>query len=116
MEEITYITKEEMVKKVTSIPYDYPKLFSVVFVKKDGSERHMTCRRGVQSRSRGVQDGNDKPYAPAYNFSEKGLVSVFDVNKEKEITGEDKKGAYRCFSASSVTQLKLEGVVYQVKE
>ena len=105
-----------MVDIISNIPYNYPHIFSVVFTKKDGSLRHMTCRRGVISRSKGVAAGNDKPFAPSYNFTEKRLLSVFDVNKEKEITGEDKKGAYRSVNWDTVCQIKIEGTTYRTSE
>lgn len=50
------------------------KFFKAVFLKKDGTLREMTCRFGVKKHLK----GGEKPY----NAEEKGLWTVFDVEKK----------------------------------
>lgn len=47
------------------------KFFSVDFTKRDGSERHMTCRTGVSKHVTGE--------GLKFNPEEKGLIGVFDT-------------------------------------
>lgn len=65
------------------------KFFSVVFVKKDGSVREMTCRLGVVKHLRGGERTLPKDY-----------IVAFDVNA-------DEKGAYRAINPDTV--LKVNG-------
>jgi len=72
--------------------------FSVKFVKKDGSIRKMTCRKGVK---KGLTGGGAK-----YNPVEKGLISVYDVAK----------GAYRTVNFDTLLEFKLGGLSYKVNK
>lgn len=71
------------------------KFFSCTFVKRTtGEKRRMICRLGVKSRLRGGEK--------AYVDEEKGLLSVFDTEKDD----------YRCIPCENVTDITLEGVSY----
>jgi hypothetical protein len=65
---------------------------SVVFVKKDGTERSMLCRLGVTKHLKG---GESKLNADQY-------LTVFDVQKE----------AYRAINKETILSVKLAGTTY----
>jgi len=67
-------------------------IFSAVFIKKDGSERKMNCRRGVKKG----QAGGTLNYNPA-NF---GLISVFDMQLCKT-----PEKAYRMLNVKTTTEI-----------
>ncbi len=71
------------------------KVFSVVFTKKDGSEREMTCRLGVKKHLKGGE--------LAYDPKEYDLVSVFDMSAE----------GYRMVNMATLRQIKVDGEAYQ---
>jgi len=66
-------------------------IFSVTFIKKDGSERTMVARLHVK---KGV---NGK--GMAYNPVEKGLLPVWDMQKN----------GFRMINLKTVTELKIKG-------
>lgn len=68
------------------------KIFSVEFVKKDGSNRKMVCRTGVKKGTSGV--------GMKYNPIEKGLLPVFDMQK----------GAFRMINLKTITKLTIMGL------
>ena len=70
--------------------------FSVVFVKKDGSDRHMVCRKGV---SKGVNGSGLK-----YNPKQYGLICVRDVQKK----------AHRMISIDTIKTIQIKGDQYTV--
>lgn len=73
------------------------KIFSVVFKKRgDGSMRKMVCRTGVRKHLRG---GDAR-----YNFSEKGLISVFDIQKKD----------YRTISTESIVEVKIDKQTFTI--
>ncbi len=74
------------------------RFFSVKFVKKDGSIRKMTCRKGVR---KGLSGGGAK-----YNPVERGLLAVYDVQK----------GAYRSLNFDTLQEFKLGGISYKVNK
>jgi hypothetical protein len=76
------------------------KIFTVTFVKKDGSERTMNARLGVTVYLRGGQ--------LAYDAESKGLLPVFDM----QIGGE--KG-YRIINLNTILSLKIGGNTYTVQ-
>jgi hypothetical protein len=72
------------------------KIFSAVFVKKDGEKRLMTCRRGVYKHSKGI--------GLKFNPDDRGLVNVFDMQKK----------AYRFININTLEGLKLGGKKYEI--
>lgn len=70
-------------------------IFSVTFEKRSGGTRTMVCRRGVTKHLKGG--------VSAYSFSDKGLVSVYDVQK----------CGYRCFGIESVISIRANGKEYK---
>ncbi len=72
------------------------KIFSAVFTKKDGSDRVMVCRFGVQKGVKGV--------GMAYEPHAYGLVTVFDIQKEE----------FRHINISTVRSLTVSGEQYEV--
>ena len=81
------------------INQQHGKLFSVVFVKRTtGETREMLCRQGVKKHLSPSGKG------PAYNFSDKGLIPVFDMQKE----------AYRSIPKEGITKIMIHGKWYKV--
>ena len=76
------------------------KIFTVVFIKKDGSERTMNARLGVKVYLRGGQ--------LAYDAESKGLLPVYDM----QISGEN---AYRMINLNTILSLKIGGNTYTVQ-
>lgn len=73
-------------------------IFSVKFIKRDGSVREMQARLGVTSRLKGGQK--------AYDDSEKNILTVFDMNKE----------GYRAIKIETIIEIKAHGqVIYSRK-
>ena len=70
------------------------KIFSVEFIKKDGSIRKMTARLGVVNHLRG---GN-----LAYNAEAKNLLPVFDMEKFE----------YRMINVSTIRKIKIKSKVF----
>ena len=73
-------------------------IYSVSFIKKDGTIRIMNARRGVKKGVKGV--------GMSYNPTEKDLVVVFDMQKE----------AFRMINAETILEIKAEKKVYTFKE
>ena len=63
-------------------------IFTVEFIKKDGSLRVMNCRLGVKKHLRGGE--------LSYNASKKNLLPVFDMDK----------GAYRIINVSTIQEVR----------
>jgi len=66
-------------------------IFSVKFIKKDGSERKMNCRLNVKKGVKGV--------GMAYDPIEKGLLPVYDMEK----------GGFRMINLNTILELKIKG-------
>lgn len=68
------------------------KMFGVIFTKRStGEQREMVCRVGVKSKLKGGE--------PAYDFQEKGLIPVFDMQKQE----------YRSIPLDAIIALKVDG-------
>jgi len=72
------------------------KIFSVVFTKKNGDLREMTCRLGVTRHLKGGELGYD---AEAMNY-----LTVFDMQVQE----------YRTINVNTLKQIKFEGVTYEI--
>jgi hypothetical protein len=70
------------------------KIFTVTFIKKDGSTRIMNARRGVKKGVKGV--------GLNYNPIEKELISVYDMQKQ----------AFRMINTKTITQIKANKKTY----
>ena len=73
-------------------------IFSVVFLKKDGTIRKMLCRFGVKKHLRGGK--------LAFNPLERALLVVFDMQKE----------AYRMINLETLMSISMKGIEYNVKD
>lgn len=73
------------------------KIFSVVFIKKDGTERKMTCRLGVKKYLK----GGELKFSP----QEKNMLVVFDIHKND----------YRMINFNTITELKAQGITYTIE-
>ena len=73
------------------------KLFSVTFVKKDGSIRFMTCRTGVKKYRKTLHE-------IIKTGCDTSLITVFDMQKKE----------YRSFHQESVLALKMKGQTFNV--
>lgn len=72
------------------------KLFSVNFIKKDGSERKMLCRTGVKKGLKGE--------GLAFDPIQKNLVSVWDMQAS----------GYRFIPVDRILSIKLQGEEYEI--
>ena len=72
-------------------------IFSVVFLKKDGTIRKMLCRLGVKKNL----NGNGLRYNPI----KRALLVVFDMQKE----------AYRMVNLETISHINMKGVEYYVE-
>ena len=93
------ITVQEAVERIRDAG---GRLFSVVFTKKDGSERSMVCRRSVK---KGVT-GKGLKFDP----SARGLLPVFDMNKPTP----DGQGAFRMITLDGLRRLRVNGQTFKV--
>ena len=73
-------------------------IFSVVFLKKDGSIRHMTCRFGVKKHLKG---GKLK-----FDPLKRAKLVVFDMQKE----------AYRMINLETISNINMKGEDYYVED
>lgn len=68
------------------------RIFSIKFVKRStGEERKMVCRTGVKSALKGGE--------PSYDAGEKGLITVFDMQKN----------GYRSIPKEGIKQILISG-------
>ena len=74
------------------------KIFSAVFIKKDGEKRKMNCRRGVAKYVKGV--------GLKFKPEEHNLLGVFDMHKK----------AYRFINLETLIQIKMNGITFKVKK
>ncbi len=75
-------------------------IFSVSFVKKDGSTRDMVCRLNVQKDLKNTRpEANDKRIE---TLIKNGMVTVWDMVKN----------GYRVINLTTIIRIKLNGVVY----
>ena len=72
-------------------------IFSVVFLKKDGSIRKMVCRFGVKKHLK----GGSLSFEPI----KRGLLVVYDMQKE----------GYRMINLKTISQIQMKGIEYYVK-
>lgn len=73
------------------------KIFSAIFIKKDGTERHMNCRVGVTKGVKGI--------GRKFNPSEKGLFGVFDMASK----------GFRMINLETLKSLQIEKETYIVE-
>ena len=73
-------------------------VFSTIFLKKDGTERSMTCRLGVKKYLKGV--------GMKYNAIDKGLLPVYDMHSK----------GYRMINLNTVKALQINKEFYIVGE
>ncbi len=72
------------------------KIFSVIFTKKDGSERKMLCQLGVKKHLKGGQK--------KYDAEKLNLLTVWSFDKK----------AYRTINLSTLKQIKANGEVIEL--
>jgi len=70
-------------------------IFSAVFIKKNGDVRTMTCRLKVTKHLKGGE--------LAYDAESRGLLPVFDMNKQ----------AYRTINVNTLVSLTINGQSYK---
>jgi hypothetical protein len=82
---------------VTAINNTNGKIFSVTFIRRSGGKRKMLCRLGVTKYLRGG--------VCPYDFDEKNLISVFDLQENE----------YRTIPFEGICSAKIGGVEYIIK-
>lgn len=90
MAKITVEHAEQLIKSSNG------SIFSVCFKKADGTLRDMVCRTGVVKHVKGT--------GMAYDPSEYGLVTVFDVQKK----------AYRMIRLETLRRVTMDGQTFSV--
>ena len=90
--------KIKRVKLIDLLVENKSNIFSVVFLKKDGSIRKMLCRFGVKKHLKG---GKLK-----FNPLERNLLVVFDMQKE----------AYRMINLETIMNINMKGLEYNVQD
>lgn len=93
-EEVVDINKDEAVSIINNTK---GKIFTVIFTKKDGTERVMNARTGVKQYLK----GGELPYSP----SEKGLIPVYDLQKR----------SYRMVNIGTIKTIKVGNNIYSIK-
>ena len=91
----------KIITKDTAKQYIYKtngKIFSAVFVKKNGEKRKMVCRQGVAKYVKGV--------GLKFKPEERDLIGVFDMHKK----------AYRFINVKTLEQIKVKGIQYIIKQ
>ena len=87
-------------------------IFSVQFIKKDGSIRDMRCRLGVNKDLKGV--------GHKFDPKEYDLLCVYDMglaSKGTDINGNELKSPpYRMININTLTEVKINGVKYLVHD
>lgn len=90
----TILSPTEAVAKIKATKGGF---FRVMFIKRTTGElRDMICRTGVTKHLRGGE--------PAYNFAEKNLLSVYDMERE----------GYRCIPLDAILAIRVDGEIFQV--
>lgn len=77
------------------------KFFSVSFIKKDGTLRKATCRRGVYQTAPKSKNKKTTTYNPLLD----GYLTVYDVNKK----------SYIKINLKTIKEAKIKGIKYKVK-
>ena len=99
MSEVQTLRPISRTDAVAKIKASKGKFFGVTFTKRTtGEERQMNCRLGVKKHLRGGE--------PAYDFEEKNLLPVFDLQMKQ----------YRSISLDSISALTIEGEEFGVSE
>ena len=80
------------------------RIFSVVFNKKDGTERKMNCRRAVKKG----QVGGELKYDPA-KF---GYILAYDMQEKNP----DPAKNYRTINPNTTTEIKTGGKIFMVSK
>lgn len=88
------ITKKEFLAIVKEFENQ---IFSVKFIKKDGSLRDMNCRLGVKKHLKGG--------SLAYNPADYELLTAFDMQKK----------AYRMINVKTLVTAKIAGSEYTIE-
>lgn len=70
------------------------KMFSVNFIKKDGSSRKMVCRKGVTKGVKGT----------GVTVLSSNLIRVFDMNHN----------GFRTINADTISSIKVKGILYTI--
>jgi hypothetical protein len=87
------MTKEEIRQSIKELN---GKIFSVEFIKKDGTHRKMVCRTGVHKHTKGGE--------LAFDPIQKNLVSVWDMQAN----------GYRFIPVDRVLSIKLAGEAHEI--
>ena len=98
----------KIIDKDTAKKYIYKtngKIFSAVFIKKDGEKRKMVCKLGVSKYVKGV--------GLKFKPKELGYIQVYDMIYARTV---DPEKAYRFINVKTLEQIKVKGIKYKIKE
>jgi hypothetical protein len=99
------ITAQEAVQKINSLQNGT--IYSVLFVKKDGTERLMNSIRGTRRGVNGV--------GLAYDPAAKGLLPVYDLQVAKENPDTPEK-AWRMVNLRTIKEVTCGGIKFKVEQ
>lgn len=102
---LTKITKQELADHIAQLK-ESGKVFSVVFTKKDNSERKLVGRFGVTKHLAGG--------VATYNGKDNSLNNIGVYEMVQDIQGKFTQGQYRCFGFDSVKKIKVSGIEMEV--
>ena len=98
---MNFLSREEVLSVVNE---HSGKIFSCVFVKKDGTVRQMKCRTGVKKYLAGGQ--------LAYDAIERGLLPVYEV--KSGVTDAEREDSYRMINILTLISLNIGGQEYTI--
>ena len=97
----------KIINRDTAKKYIYKtngKIFSVVFIKKNGEKRKMVCKQGVGKYVKGV--------GHKFEPDDYGYIQTFDMAYARK---EDPAKAYRFINITTLEQIKVQGKTNIIK-
>lgn len=99
MKTLTTIQAVELIKETKNI-------FTVTFIKKDGTVREMNCRLNVDKYVTGK--------GQSYNPADYDLLTVYDMKEARKLDDIDKAKAYRNINLRTLQSLTVNGESFKI--
>jgi hypothetical protein len=96
------MSRSEFFKTISTIPNGA--MFSVMYTKKDGTQRELTTVKGTRQGVKGV--------GLNYDPASKGYLILYDVQLARRTA--DKSKCWRTVTYDSITMFKWAGIIYQI--
>jgi hypothetical protein len=98
------ITREQVREKIRNLKNGT--IYSVTFIKKDGTIRVMNSIKGTQ---KGVSGEGLK-----YDANSKGLIPVYDLQKARQ--GEPENKCWRIVNTNTITSVSIDKETYSIQD